>query len=277
MLDGAKFSENKELEYSSVQKTIGILLSFLPDNKAMGNMELSKSLGLNKSTVSRLIHVLAHYGLIQQDHETKKYELGRTSALLGMAVEVSQNERLAQFAQPYIDHLRDVVQESVCLEVLTSGRVTTLCEAVGPPPLSVTFPQSLPMHVAAGAKVILAFSKNRFVDSLINGDFKKLTDNTITDAETFKEQLDEIQQQGIAYDHGEANVDVHSVSAAVFNHLNKPVAALSICVPANRIHKITSSKNINLLKHTAMSISDRLFCDVPDPQGSVPPTADQGM
>lgn len=277
MLDRAKFSENKELEYSSVQKTIGILLSFLPDNKAMGNMELSKSLGLNKSTVSRLIHVLVHYGLIQQDHETKKYELGRTSALLGMAVEVSQNERLAQLVQPYLDYLRDVVRESVCLEVLMSGHVRTLCEAVGPPPLSVTFPESLPMHVAAGAKVILAFSKNGFVDSLINGDFKKFTDNTITDAEAFKEQLEEVRQQGIAYDHGEANVDVHSVSAAVFNHLKKPVAALSICVPANRIHKITSSKNITLLKNTAMSISDRLFCDVPDRHETVPSLGGRSM
>ena len=45
---------NKDLEYSSVQKAIGILLSFIPDNKAMGNLELSKSLGMNKSTISRL-------------------------------------------------------------------------------------------------------------------------------------------------------------------------------------------------------------------------------
>ena len=50
-----KFTENKAVEYSSVQKAIGILLSFIPDNKAMGNQELSKSLGMNKSTVSRLI------------------------------------------------------------------------------------------------------------------------------------------------------------------------------------------------------------------------------
>ena len=133
MLNGAKSTEDKSLEYSSVQKAICILLSFIPDNKAMGNLELSKALGLNKSTVSRLIQVLAHYGLIQQDEETKKYELGRTSALLGMAVEVSQSERLAQLGQPYVDYLRDTVGESVRLEVLHDvGYVQAVCGAVGP-------------------------------------------------------------------------------------------------------------------------------------------------
>jgi len=256
----SRFTKNKAIEYSSVQKAISILLSFIPDNKAMGNLELSKSLGLNKSTVSRLTGVLVRYGLMQQDKATQKYELGRTSALLGMAVEASQNERLAQLGQPYVDYLRDVVGESVCLEVLVaSGLNKVVCKAVGPPPLSVTFHATLPMNVDAGAKAILAFSDPEFAESMINGDFTKLTDNTITDSAVFKAQLEEVRQQGIAYDHAEFDADIHAVSAAVFNHLKKPIAALTICVPANRIHKITDPNNIELLKKTAMMISGRLF------------------
>ena len=262
-----KFTENKAVEYSSVQKAIGILLSFIPDNKAMGNLELSKSLGLNKSTVNRLLRVLAHYGLMQQDEETQKYELGRTSALLGMAVEVSQSERLAQLGKPYVDYLRDSVGESVCLEVLlAAGHNKVVCGAVGPPPLSVIWGATLPMNVSAGAKVILAFSDHEFTESMINGDFRKITDNTITDPEVFKAQLEEIRRQGIAYEHAEFDPDVHAASVAVFNHLKKPVAALTICVPANRAHKIENSKNIELLKKTAMMISGRLFYEIPKKQ-----------
>ena len=114
----SKYAEVEALEYSSVQKAIGILLSFLPDNKPNGNLDLSKSLGMNKSTVSRLARVLTHYGLLQQDEETQKYELGRTAAHLGLAVEASQGERLEKLGQRYVEHLRDVVKESVCLETL---------------------------------------------------------------------------------------------------------------------------------------------------------------
>jgi DNA-binding IclR family transcriptional regulator len=259
-----KYAENEGLEYSSVQKAIGLLLSFIPNNKPTGNLELSKSLGMNKSTVSRLARVLTHYGLLQQDEETQKYELGRTSARLGLAVEASQNERLAKLGQRYVDHLRDTVKESVCLETLdAAGYVNVICSAVGPPPLSVTFPETVPMHVAAGAKVILAFSDQDFAESMINSDFTKITENTITDPIVFRKQLDEIRLQGIAYDHGEANPHVHTTSVAVFNHLKKPVAALSICVPATRVEKINDPQSIRLLKKTAMMLAGRLFYDIP--------------
>ncbi len=258
------FTEMKVLEYSSVQKAIGILLSFVPDNKMVGNQELSAKLGMNKSTVSRLARVLTHYELLQQDEETQKYTLGRMSALLGLAVEVSQNERLAQLGQRYVDYLRDSVGESACLETLAAaGHVNVVCAAVGPPPLSVTFPESVPMHVAAGAKVILAFSDHEFTESMINGDFKKITENTITDPDVFRKQLEEIRLRGIAYDHAEANPYVHTVSVAVFNHQKKPVAALSICVPGARVNKISDPENIKVLKKTAMMLAGRLFYDIP--------------
>ena len=259
-----KYAESEDLEYSSVQKAIGLLLSFIPNNKPTGNLELSTSLGMNKSTVSRLARVLTHYGLLQQDEETQKYELGRTSAQLGLAVEASQNERLAKLGQRYVDHLRDTVKESVCLETLdAAGYVNVICTAVGPPPLSVTFPETVPMHVAAGAKVILAFSDQDFADSMINGDFTKITENTITDPIVFRKQLEEIKLQGIAYDHGEANPHVHTASVPVFNHAKKPVAALSICVPGTRVERIDNPQSIRLLKKTAMMLAGRLFYDIP--------------
>jgi len=261
---GGKYAEEEGLEYSSVQKAIGLLLSFIPNNKPTGNLELSTSLGMNKSTVSRLARVLTHYGLLQQDEETQKYELGRTSAQLGLAVEASQNERLAKLGQRYVDHLRDTVKESVCLETLdAAGYVNVICTAVGPPPLSVTFPETVPMHVAAGAKVILAFSDQDFADSMINGDFTKITENTITDPIVFRKQLDEIRLRGIAYDQGEANPHVHTASVPVFNHLKKPVAALSICVPSTRVESISNPQSIRLLKKTAMMLAGRLFYDIP--------------
>ena len=247
------------MEYSSVQKAISILLSFIPDNKAMGTSQLSKTLGLNKSTVSRLTHVLVHYGLIRQDEETKKYSLGRTSALLGKAVEASQIDRLAEFSRPYIDALSGAVGESVCLEMLLSGHTKLIYSVIGPPPLSVSFQDTLPMHAAAGAKAILAYMSSEEVENMLNGELRKITENTISDIEEFKDHLAEIKKQGIAYDHGEANTDVHAVSVPVRNHLKKPVAAVSICVPATRVNKIMNNKIVDELKKTARLISEHLF------------------
>ena len=259
MLNKKTFNENKELDYSSVQKAIGILLSFVPENKPIGTLQLSTLLGLNKSTVSRLIQVLVHFGLIQQDEASRKYSLGRTAALLGKAVEGSQTDRLIQFARPEIEYLRDTVGESVCCEVLLSSGNKVIAEAIGPPPISVTFEDYLPMHVAAGAKAILAFTDSDVVNSMIKGELEKFTENTITDIQLFKDQLKEIRLNGIAYDRGEANKDVHAVSAPVFNQFKEPIAAISICVPASRMDKIANKKVVVELKKAASRISEHLF------------------
>ena len=266
--DPKKFFAIKELDYSSVQKAIRILLSFVPHNKAVGTIELSKILGLNKSTVSRLIHVLAHFGLVQQDEVTKKYSLGITAASLGKAVEASQSDRLIQFAQPEIEYLRDTIGESVCCEVLLSGRNKVIAEAIGPPPLSVTFEEYLPMHVAAGAKVILAFIDPEVVNVMLDGEVGKHNGNGLTDTKAFKEQLKAIKLQGIAYDHGEANRDVHAVSAPIFNQLNKPIAAISICVPTSRVNKILNQQVVIALQNTAYRISQHLFVPSSEQDGA---------
>lgn len=254
-----KFSENKNIEYSSVQKAIAIILSFIPENKPIGTLELSKKLGYNKSTISRLIQVLAHFELVQKDKQTKKYSLGRTAAMVGMAVEGSQFGRLTELSQVHIERLRDFTGESVCLEVILSGRTKVMVQSIGPPPLSVTFEDSLPINVAAGAKAILAFMDQKVADNILNDELIKMTEDSIIDYEAFKSHLKDIKEQGFAYDHGEANKDIHAIAAPVFNHLGRPIAAVSICVPSSRVNKILNSRLIKKLKETTHQISGELL------------------
>jgi DNA-binding IclR family transcriptional regulator len=143
--------------------------------------------------------------------------------------------------------------------VVLSGVNKVITEAIGPPPLSVTFEESLATHVAAGAKAILAFTDPAVVDRLFNGELEKFTENTITDVKRFKDHLKEIKLQGIAYDRGEANKDVHAVSVPVFNQFKEPIAAISICVPASRMDKLLNKKVVVELKKAASRVSERLF------------------
>ena len=254
-----EFNEVKELDYSSVQKAIAILTSFVPENKPIGTLQLSNLLGLNKSTVSRLIQVLVHFGLIQQDEVSKKYSLGRTAALLGKAVDGAQTDRLIHFSKPEVEYLRESIGESVCCEILVSGGNKVVAEAIGPPPLSVTFEEYLPMHVSAGAKAILAFTDPEVADSIINTEVEKIGNSAAFDIKKFKEHLNEIRERGIAYDRGEGNKDVHAISVPVFNQFNEPIAAISICVPAGRVEKILNEKIAVELRQTAIRLSEHLF------------------
>lgn len=253
--------KQKPEDYSSVQKAIEILKAFIPNNPQMGTLELSQKLGLHKSTVSRLLGVLTYHQLLQHDPKTKKYMLGKTAADLGKAITQSLSTQLVRIAQPFMDRLRDTVRESVSLEVMSGNAVVLATEAPGPPPVSVAFNvgERVPFHVASGAKAIFAFSPPELIDRYITGELKSYTPNTITDPSVFRKVLKEIRLQGVAFDRGEYNIDVYSIGAPIFDHSERPVAAVSVCAPKYRMKPYVESKIISQLKATAAEISSRLL------------------
>ena len=248
-------------DYSSVQKAIDILMAFTPHNQEMGTLELSQKLGIHQSTVSRLFGVLTYHNLLQQNPSTKKYQLGKATADLGRAISRSHSTQLVSIAQPFMDRLRDSVGESVSLEVMSGSSVFLATESPGPPPVSVAFNvgERAPLHVASGAKTILAFSPPELIDKVVKGKLRRYTPNTISNPKTFKSQLAEIRHDGVAYDRGEYNIDVISIGVPIFNHLKEPIAAVSVCAPAYRMESHNESNIVSQLKETAAEISARLF------------------
>ena len=259
---------------SSVEKALTILMAFAPQNQEMGSAELGRMFGFSNSTVNRLLHVLESFDLIQQDPETKRFSLGRSAAAIGRAVSRSLSTQVVSIARLYCDNLRDEIGETVSLEVWSGSSTILAYEAQGPNPVSVLMNlrktgEKFPVHVAAGAKAILAFSPSETVDHLIRGKLSRFTPNTITKPNIFKQQLREIRENGIALDQGEYNVEVHAIAAPIFNANKKPIAAIVIAVPFYRVKSHIESNAIAQLKETASKISARLLYSEVADEGKV--------
>ncbi len=83
--------------------------------------ELSRRLGLGKSTVHRLLTTLAAEGLIEQDPRTGGYRLGIVMFELGQAVAVHMDLHAA--AGPVLAWLREQTGESAQVGVLDGHEV----------------------------------------------------------------------------------------------------------------------------------------------------------
>ena len=247
--------------HAAVEKALLLLKAFAPRNERIGSLALSRKLGYHPSTTTRLLKVLKKHGFVEQDPETKEYYLGRSNIFLAKAVIESLNTELISIARPFIDNLRDRISEGVGLEVWV-GDTTTLAYAAPGPQLvqiSATPGARMPLHVAAGAKAVLAHLSPEMVDNLLSGELTRYTANTITDPKVLKRQLKEIRGKGLAYDRGELDPDVHVMAAPVFDHRKKPVAAAVIAIPAYRTRSHMRGDTVTLLKETAARISARLF------------------
>jgi DNA-binding IclR family transcriptional regulator len=250
---------------NSIEKALEILLAFTPANQGMGTIEISQKLGFHKATVSRILLILTKLGFLQRDKQTKKFRLGQAVIALGLAVNQSVNNNLVHIAKPYIDRLRDLVKETVILEVLSEGTTLMAYIAEGPRMvrLAGNIGDRIPINAAAGAKAILAYSDPEIRNTLLDVKMQRFTKNTITDPAVLQQQFEEIRHQGASFDIDEIDEGTSAIGAPVFNHKKKPVASIVIAGPSQRIKANDNLTMIAALKEAAAEISAQLYYKKP--------------
>ncbi len=246
---------------SSTEKALSILKTYTPHNNELGTLELSKKLDIPKSTVSRLLRILTACEFLHQNPETKKYKLGRAAAEIGHAVINSLNNALVDIARPLLAELSERVNESVALEQISGTNIVLASHVEGRHHIRFSFNlgERLPIHVAAGAKAILAFSPPEFVDNCLKKKFVRFNERTIVSKKQYREQLKTVRETGIAYDRGERFEDTFAVATPIFNNERMPVAAVVVAGPAFRMTPDIIDDIVAPLKRTAEEISQRLY------------------
>lgn len=254
--------------HKAVEKALDTLMVFTPHNQEIGTVELSEKMGLHKSTVSRLLHVLSRKGFLQQNPETKKFQLGPSAMTLGVAIKKSLETNLVHIAKPYIDSLREELQETITLEVFSGTNTVLAYFAEGPHRINLAgnIGDILAVHAAAGAKAILAFSSSRVRDRILNGRLPHLTPNTITDPALLQKQFQDILRHGISFDKEEHDIGTNAMGTPIFNNSGKPVAALVVAGSSQRITLDIDSPMAIRLKETALEISKQLYYRPPRPE-----------
>lgn len=245
---------------NSIEKALEILRAFTPNNRPLRSVEISHRLKMNKATVNRILVTLRKKGFVVQDEATRRYRLGPSTALLGRAVKQSLSGRLVAMAKPYLEDLRDKVDESVHLEVLTGGRILLAYSAPGVRQVTVTpgVGDQMAINANAGAKAIMAFSSEDMIEKGLACKLKKFTAKTVTSPSKIRKEYEKIRATGLAYDKEEYDEDVEAVATPVFNHEDRAVAAVVIIAPSFRMSSCIESGSLELLKDTAKEISDRL-------------------
>jgi len=245
---------------NSAEKVLKVLMVLADHEQGMGTGELSEELGFTKPTASRLLHLLLKHGFARKVPAGNKYVLGKSALDLGKLADRQIGAQLVPIAKPCIDMLRDSVEESAILEILSGDNALPIYRANGPHVVGIWLKPGtlIPAHVSPGAKAILAFSPPETVNRILKKTMLRYTPKTITEAKRFKETFKEIREKGVAFAFGEYNIDVNTLGAPIFNHEKKPVAAVVISMPAYRTRHHQQSKLVSLLKKTAAKISNQL-------------------
>jgi IclR family acetate operon transcriptional repressor len=247
---------------TAIEKALNILMAFVPENQEMGTVEISKMLGLNKATASRILLTLAKKRFLQQDPKTKTFKLGRSALLLGRTVVDSLNSQFVQIAKPHMDRLRSAVNTSIVLEQMVKDKSIVMAVSEGRQRIRLAgnVGENIPVHAAAGAKAVLAFSDPEITEKIIShiDVYDRFTPNTITSKEELLQNLSEAKRNGYSLDDEETDIGIKAIGMPIFDHKNVAIAGIAVVFPAHRIGEKIAPEILSEIKNTADRISAEL-------------------
>lgn len=198
--------------------------------------ELSRELGLPKSSVFRYLATLEERGYVQRSSTTDGYRLGLKLFELGSRVAAQFNVR--EEALPQMRYLLETFRETVNLGILHDGEVIYLeiLESTRAIRMAAQPGQRDLTHCTALGKAMLAYLPAPEVEAILaRHGMPALTAQTVTTVDALTAELDRVRRVGYAEDVGENESGVRCVGAPVFNHQGAVVAALSVSGPASRL------------------------------------------
>lgn len=249
--------DKNRLNSNAIEKALCILMAFYPQNSEMGTVELSRKMGFHPATVNRILQILARNRFLFQNPLSRKFNLGPSVFALGEAAIESLNDNLLHKALPYLDELCEKVRETVVLEVISGENGIVVYVAQGKQTIGIraNIGSRLPIHAAAGAKAIIAFSSPETVDAFLKKRMRHFTKKTITNPQKLKLELEKIRKEGVAFTREEIDVGVNAIGAPILNYKNQPLGAVVIVGPCSRIKCNKRSPLVSVLKETVSAIS----------------------
>jgi len=234
------------------------ILETLGAAQPMSLTELSRKLGLGKSSVYRLLVTLALRGYVEKDPHTDCYRL--TYRLFAVGSRAAEQSGLREVAQPIMQRLASRAGETVNLGVLDGFRTVSIYLVESAHPLRIHMRiGGVSAHATSTGKILLAaLPPDELARRLVGRRLRSLTGRTIKSRSALQAELRRVRDQGYAIDDEECSLGLRCVGAPVRDHRGTVVAALSVVAPCHRLPHEEMPAAIATVRDAAQEISIRL-------------------
>jgi IclR family transcriptional regulator, KDG regulon repressor len=211
----------------SVRNAARVLRAFAGGEPELGVTDLSRGLGIGKSTVHRIVSTLTAEGLLERGRQRGTYRLGPVAEEL--AVRASDPVDLHEAALPVLVTLREATGETVVVAVRDGDEIVYVDVLnAGASALAARVGTRLPAARTAAGRVLLGTMAP-----------------------------DEVAR-GFVVNDGEGRAGVVAVAAPVRGNEGEVLAALSVVADAARMHGAVLRQNAARLLDCAATVSRRV-------------------
>ncbi len=220
----------------SLLKALELLETLASTENSLSLSVLAEQTGYPISTTHRLLNTLAERGYVEQELQTRHYTLG--SKLLTLQAQVVRHRQLIQRAFPHLNRLKQKVNGTVNLGVLSGKDAVYLESFVPDSALGFYSPPGsrMPLCCTAMGKLFLAhLEATTREEMLFSTKLEPRTPHTITSLPELRAELSRISSRGYAVDDQEYAVGVRCVAGPIYDYNGQVIAGVSATLPAEQL------------------------------------------
>ena len=196
--------------------------------------DVAERTGLTRSNAHRTLQTLIHAGYVERDPIDGSFR--GTLKMFAMGVRQQGQLDVRKIAPPHMATLASESGETIHLSILDGLDVIYIdkIDSVQPIRAYSMVGGRAPAHAVATGKALLAAQSPLHLDAM-PARLERFTAATITDREVLLAELAKASRVGYAVNRGEWRDGVGGLAATVFNGFERPVAALGISGPLDRL------------------------------------------
>jgi len=214
----------------AVRRAFAVLKAFDSVHPQWSVSDLSRHIGLHKTTTFRLLGALVHEGMLEREEQTGTYRLG--AELIALGSQALRSTDLYDASHAELEAVARDTGEAATIEILVGDETVILDEVrgrffVGGRP---DFGLRFPAHATSTGKLLLAAERESggAARKPKKARLAKLTSKTITDHDEFEKELAKVWRQGFATAIDEIEEGFVAVGAPIRDFSGRTVAAMSV-------------------------------------------------
>lgn len=248
---------------NTVGKVIAIIETIQAANRPLSIKEIADTLELNKSSLHHHIKTLIANGYLQQELESRKYDIGLDLVRVGQSY--LQRLDVRERGHYFLEQLSRELNETVHMMLLDRDELVYIDKVdVNHQPGSLKCSSFIGLRTdvystAAGKMLLSHLQRGALGEILQNLNMQPITEYTLSSKTELKKELALIKERGYALDLQEHVVGLQCVAAPILNMHSQCIAAISVSGSVASIPRETLETEIlPQLKKTAHKISQAM-------------------
>lgn len=251
---------NAELiKNKALAKALSVLGCFTAETPELGVTEICRMLDLNKSNVHDIIRTFEVFGYLQKNPSTAKYHLHLSVLKLAGIMNRArpQREEIARIVRDLAIETRETVYYGVrsgnsilYLDYMSDANMVIPKQVVG---------FTAPLHCTSTGKALMSVMTEKDIEEILAAGLVKMTENTITDPQVLRRELETIRKRGYSIDNMEHEYGVKGVGMTISDLNKKVVAAISVSGPSLRFNEETIPKIAGIIEKFRQKIAITYF------------------